>query len=251
MRATEIAEITVEMLTTVTRDGAPFTIDMRLRPEGASAPLCPPLSRYEHYYGARGQMWEFQSFMKIRPVAGDAALGEKFMRRCAAPIAERIAALGPDGVALSMVGMRRQIEESVKTPRWVLCDFQKGPGGLVDLDFLAQYWQLLNLEHEPELIGERPERIFERMAEHGILNAAEAESMRSDYRFLRRLESRARLLMNSDKTQAPGGGEKWESFARMACDLLPSSESDLRRYLLDTLRRNRARFDKYLSPSID
>jgi len=138
--------------------------------------------------------------------------------------------------------MRQRIEHSISIPKWILCDFKKGPGGVIDLEFLAQYFQIRYLADHPQLVGLRVDTVFERLSQLGLLSPEVSHEIGTDYRFLRELESRARLLFETESSRAPEGGEKWEALERAGSSLLPEPNGDLRKHLLATLRRNRERF---------
>lgn len=235
------------VLTQATGEGTPYSIDTRLRPEGAGAPLAPPISRFIDYYATRAQLWEFQSFMKIRPAAGDPSFGAALIEAVAETIARRLREeFSGDLLAEGVRGMREKLQGSVKVPSWVLCDFKKGSGGVMDLDFIAQYLQLSALRDGVSLIGCAPPAVFEWAREEGQLEADTASAMIEHYSFLRRIESRSRLLFETESSRAPAGGEKAESLGRAIEDLLPEGESDWQAYLMRIQRENRAWFDRTL-----
>ena len=122
-----------------------------------------------------------------------------------------------------MAAMRLRIERSVKTPKWVLCDFKKGPGGVIDLEFLAQYFQLLHFGRHRDLVGLAPGEVFARMEPPGVLAPEEVAALGGAYRFLREFESRARLLLETDRSRAPAGGEKLHALTRATADLIPAN----------------------------
>lgn len=246
-RAHELAVAVSSTLTRSTPEGTPYNIDTRLRPEGAGAPLAPPLSRFEEYYASRAQLWEFQSFMKIRPVAGDRDFGAAMIERVAETVARRLREeFDGDALAGGVRSMRERLQASVKVPSWVLCDFKKGPGGVMDLDFIAQYLQLSALKDGHSLLGLAPSEVFAWAKNEGRLEPEAAEGMIRHYGLLRRLESRTRLLFETESSRAPAGGEKAESLGRAIRDLLPRGESDWQAWLLRIQRENRAWFEQLL-----
>jgi glutamate-ammonia-ligase adenylyltransferase len=254
-RASGVATRLLETLTATTSEGRAFAADARLRPEGQNAPLAPARSRYLDYYRGRADLWELQSLMKLRPIAGDMQLGERLKSELIQIAADRIETMGAEDVTKRIVEMRRRIEEAARTPEWVLCDFKKGPGGSIDIEFIAQRIQLLHLRERPEWVGLAADRVIERALRPLVAQPpsavipgelALARELIADYLFLRRLESRARLLFETDRSQAPAGGEKWEALARAAADLTSPGARDLRDGLLQTLRRVRNRFDRIM-----
>lgn len=242
--AAELAEHTIAMLTMSSSEGIPFQVDMRLRPEGQNAPIAPPLSRYLDYYsGGRAQVWELQSALRMRPIAGDPVLGWRMIDELAPIVASRARA---ESLAPAVRHMRRRLQDSLKLPRWVTCDLKKSRGGTVDLEFAAQYMQLDALSEMPELMGLGPLDAFERLAEAGRLERALADELLEDYLWMRRFERRIRLLGDSERTLVPASGEKLEELTR-ACRGLIEPGEDLTEALSRRLVRNRRHFDRLVA----
>lgn len=266
-----LGERVVRSLERATPEGAPFAIDARLRPEGAGAPLVPNLSRYLEYYGDRARLWEFQSLMKLRPVAGDLETGRALVAGALAVARRRLRAMDWSRDVLGELRtMRRRMDQSAKTPGWALCDFKKGRGGVTDLEFLAQEAQLRALRDSPDgenapdswtlppLHGLRPDQVFAAERDAGRLAPEEAGRRIEDYRFLRKLEARSRILFETEKSLLPSGGEKLEALARAMASCGESSTADgagassgpaaspeaFRDQVLETMRRVRGSFDR-------
>lgn len=258
-KATTAAAWITDALTHPTKNGEAFNVDVRLRPEGAGAPLAPNLSRYLDYYSERAELWELQSLLKVRICAGDHALGESFINSVASVMRRRLQALDLDsGIVSPIRTMRRRLEESAKAPRWILCDFKKGFGGLMDLEFLAQAHQLSAIraaESEAAAkrwMGLRSDETFLACAVEESIPKEDAERMALDYICLRRLESGTRLILESEKSQIPAEGENWEAIKRYAVHLFGHAEGNDEEFkdaLLSTLRENRARFDRLMPKS--
>ena len=239
-RAAELGERLVALLTHPSPEGQPFAIDVRLRPEGQNAPLTPTLGRYlEYYAGDRAQLWEFQSAMKLRPIAGDVGLAQRLMRELGAVIARRCEGLP---LAEQIRAMRRRMEESIKLPRWVFADFKSGPGGSVDLEFAAQYLQLRHLSGDPGLMGLGPLAVFGRSAAAGRISEAKGAELARDYVWLRRLERRARLLFESERSWLPARGDKLTALERACRPLLGQHSGPLRDEVARLMLRNRRSF---------
>src|SRR5205823_9403178 len=71
----------VRLLSARTDRGQAYRVDLRLRPEGERGPVARSLASTLDYYDTLGRTWERQALIKVRPVAGDAALGEEFLRQ--------------------------------------------------------------------------------------------------------------------------------------------------------------------------
>ncbi|MCE5229318.1 bifunctional [glutamate--ammonia ligase]-adenylyl-L-tyrosine phosphorylase/[glutamate--ammonia-ligase] adenylyltransferase [bacterium] len=254
--AASLGERVMALLTLTTKEGRPYEVDARLRPEGASAPLVPPLGRYLDYFRQRAQIWEMQSIMKLRPIAGDLELAGRLM----AGVRERIVSrLETVDLAAEIRSMRARMEQSRKIPRWVSLDFKTGRGGIVDLEFIAQFIQLSGLARDPGLMGLGPLAVFLRSAERGtrgaestqnekpiLLEPSVAEQLRDDYTWLRRLEDRTRLLFESDRSWIPEAGEKLEALERACRPLLAGSARSLTDHVTAVLIRNRRQFEAIL-----
>src|ERR1700723_648996 len=75
-----VASEVVRLLTAHTDRGQAYRVDLRLRPEGQRGPVARSLSSTLSYYDTLGRTWERQALIKVRPVAGDQALGDEFLK---------------------------------------------------------------------------------------------------------------------------------------------------------------------------
>jgi len=242
--ATALSNRLIELLTRPTPEGAAFNIDARLRPEGQNAPIAPPLGRYLAYYASeRAQLWEFQSAMKLRPIAGDLGLGERLCRALTGIISRRTRGLELAG---AIRAMRRRMEAALKLARWVACDLKSGPGGTVDLEFIAQYLQLRHLAEDPRLMGLGPLSVLGQLNATGRLDPALAGQLSADYVWLRRIERRARLLFESGHALIPSGGEKLIALERACAPLRADPAMPLIEELTRVMLRNRRHFEQII-----
>ena len=127
--ARRAAERTVEFLTAYTRDGTVFPVDARLRPQGREGELVTTPSQLAKYFARDARPWEAISYLRLRFVAGDSAVGElalKSVREGIAGMAER-----PD-FDRGLADMRSRLELSDTAP-----NSKAWPGGEYDIDFLA------------------------------------------------------------------------------------------------------------------
>lgn len=244
--AAELARRVIVLLTHPSAEGKAYDVDARLRPEGKTAPLAPPIERYMEYYSGRAQVWEFQSAMKLRWIAGDAATGDCLIDVLRQKIIERA---GQADLIAEIRPMRERIEASARVPRWAFCDYKKGRGGTVDLEFIAQYLQLTSLAKHPEMIGLAPNEVFKHQTQHGLLQPELGDALGRDYIWMRQLERRARLLQGSERSLVPGGGEKLEALERALRDNLIQEGEPLLEALARVLKRNRSHFEKTFAPN--
>lgn len=128
------------LATTVTPAGRLYEIDTRLRPNGRAGMLVSPLGAFTRYQTEKAWVWEWQALTRARPVAGDAGVGTQFESVRRDVLAEP---RKPEMLRTEIPAMRRKMRSQVSEDR-----FKHGPGGLVDIDFLAQ---LGILERAPEV----------------------------------------------------------------------------------------------------
>ena len=176
-----------------------YRIDLDLRPEGEGGPAVVSDEALAGYYETAAHHWERVAFMKARPVAGDLALGWSAVR-----------AIDPMIYRTSMdyEGMRRirALQERVGRERAgdeESFDVKLDPGGIRDVEFLAQAQQLLHGGRIPQLRDRSTQRAIERLAEVKLLPADTARSLLQAYRFLRRVENRLQMVAESQVHRLP------------------------------------------------
>lgn len=199
-RAAEIyatfARRLITWLTTATGAGTLFDVDLRLRPNGESGLLVTDLDAFRRYQLREGDaantawVWEHQALTRARFSAGDAGIGHAFEAirvqvlttpRAAAPLAQEI------------VQMRQRVEDGHPN-RTELFDLKHDRGGMVDIEFLVQYWVLLHAAQDPELIRNTGNiALLREVSRFGLMSEAEADTIGAAYRLYRKLQHQLRL----------------------------------------------------------
>jgi [glutamine synthetase] adenylyltransferase / [glutamine synthetase]-adenylyl-L-tyrosine phosphorylase len=197
-----------------TAEGMIFRVDLRLRPEGRSGPLCNALPAAERYYETFGRTWERQAWLRARSAAGDRALGE-----------ELLAALDPfiypRHVDPRMVEEVRGLRALFRDPADAAgslgetgFDVKLGSGGIRDVEMVVQALQLLHAGKRPDLRERNTPRALPRLVVAGLLGAREAETLLAAYRFWRRLEHRVQVATGAQRHRLPAGDPERGAFAR-------------------------------------
>ena len=124
-------------LAEVTGDGQVFRVDMRLRPNGDSGPLVASFDMLENYFITQGREWERYAWIKARPITGDrdeelAAIARPFVFRKYLDF----------GAINAMRELHAQIREEVAR-RDMANNIKLGPGGIREIEFIAQVFQLI------------------------------------------------------------------------------------------------------------
>jgi [glutamine synthetase] adenylyltransferase / [glutamine synthetase]-adenylyl-L-tyrosine phosphorylase len=187
----KIAEKLVQAIGGMSRYGTVFRVDLGLRPEGHKGPLAVSLGGLKDYYQHRGRLWERQSLLRARPVAGDPELVARVMQVIRAFAYD--APLSPDAIK-EITSMRRRIERERTqdgAERW---DIKVGFGGLVDIEFVAQAYQLYYGGTLPTLRFLSTWNLLEALAQEGLLRREDSHTLQDAYCFLRRVESALRIV---------------------------------------------------------
>jgi glutamate-ammonia-ligase adenylyltransferase len=138
----------IHFLTTMTRTGKLYDIDMRLRPSGSSGILVSPVEAFEDYLIKQAWTWEHQALIKARPVSGDAGVGEEFLS-----IRKRILCIHRHKMPLKdeVAAMREKMRKEHAARGSGIFDLKQDPGGVIDIEFMVQFLILLHAGLRPEL----------------------------------------------------------------------------------------------------
>lgn len=207
---TATAEQMLEMTHLLEQRGLPFAVDVRLRPEGRFGPLVASLSQFESYFGTRAETWERQMLVKARFVAGSAGVAARFLTLCHEFVFE--SQFGEQDRD-AMRSMKQRIENERLPPddRWV--DIKLGHGGLSDIEFLTQLWQLRFGRTYTDVRATRTIDALDALASVGAIAAPDAERLSSNYRFLSRLRSRLALLSGQAVDKFPDDARRARALA--------------------------------------
>ncbi|WP_267359882.1 MULTISPECIES: bifunctional [glutamine synthetase] adenylyltransferase/[glutamine synthetase]-adenylyl-L-tyrosine phosphorylase [unclassified Methylobacterium] len=220
-------------LTTATRRGRLYAVDLRLRPYGSHSPPAVQLTGFAAYHRDGSELWEHMALARARVVAGDATLGAAVTAEIAAILSQQ---RDPAKVCAEAGAMRALVarERGHAGPY----DLKLAPGALFDLDFLAQTVVLSHARDWPDCIGLGAEALFRGAAARGLLPDEAAESLAETYGFLDAVYQWQRLVM-ADPTAEPS-----ETAARQIAKAvgLPDARS-----LAADLRRHRRRSQALLA----
>jgi glutamate-ammonia-ligase adenylyltransferase len=210
----------IKVLHEPTADGFVFRIDMRLRPFGESGPLVMHFDAFEEYYQNHGRDWERYAMIKARVCAGDHAAGEELLERLRPFIYRRYL----DYSAFeSLRTMKAMISREVE--RKSMCrNVKLGPGGIREIEFIGQAFQLIYGGREPALRQRSLLSVLDYLAAGGRLPATAVDALNQAYDFLRRVENRLQAWSDQQTHNLPSdaiaklrlawsmGFADWESF---------------------------------------
>jgi glutamate-ammonia-ligase adenylyltransferase len=176
----------IRVIDEVTADGFVARVDMRLRPFGESGPLVMSAAAIETYYQLHGREWERYALIKARPVAGDLAAGERLLKALRPFVYRRYLDYG---VFDSLREMKSRIEGEVAR-RGTEADVKLGRGGIREVEFIGQCFQLIRGGRDRRFQERGIERVLALLGESGFLPRERASALLAAYRALRRAENR-------------------------------------------------------------
>ncbi len=198
---TRQAQAVIASLAEMQPEGFCFRVDTRLRPFGDSGPLCSSLAAMEQYYQREGRDWERYAWIKARPVAGDLQLGQRLMQLVQPFVYRRYidfsAVEALEEMHLSVLDDARRSER--------LDDIKRGPGGIREIEFLVQCFQLLRGGRETVLQSPSLLAALAAVQELQLMPADSVQRVHEDYGFLRQLENRIQAQYDQQTHQLPGG----------------------------------------------
>jgi [glutamine synthetase] adenylyltransferase / [glutamine synthetase]-adenylyl-L-tyrosine phosphorylase len=154
----------VTALTAMTRDGNLYEVDMRLRPSGNAGPLATSLAAFRRYHGESAWTWEQMALTRARTVAGLKSLCQAVESSIRATLA---APRDPARLLADVAEMREKIAQAHRTPGFWNVKHRRG--GLVDIEFIAQYLQLREAHRRPDLIHPNTMAALQTLAAANIL----------------------------------------------------------------------------------
>jgi glutamate-ammonia-ligase adenylyltransferase len=206
----------------VTDRGFVFRVDMRLRPYGDSGPLVPGFDAMSDYYQLQGREWERYAMTKARPVAGPPRAGAELMALLKPFVYRRYLDFG---AFASLRHLKEQIAQEVER-RNMRDNIKLGPGGIREIEFIAQAFQLVRGGRQVLLQQRGVRAVLNALAMLGTLPAPVCAQLAEAYVFLRRVENRLQEFADRQVHELPEdetdrarlayamGFPDWETFAR-------------------------------------
>ena len=215
--AIRVAQKFMSLMTTQTLDGRVYEIDTRLRPSGEAGMLVTSLKAYEHYQQKSAWLWEHQALVRARSIAGDTDLCQQFEQiRCQILTQVR----DEDEVRQEVLKMRQKMKDhlgsSTEQKKHGIFHLKQDSGGIVDIEFMAQYAVLAWSGTNPDLAHFSDNvRILEDAAQAGCLSSEDATALIHAY-LSERAESH-RLALANQSMQVSAAD--WRDTREVVCKL--------------------------------
>jgi len=200
---TRLGQRLIKALDQPTQDGFVYRVDMRLRPFGDSGPLVLSFAALEDYYQEQGRDWERYAMVKAR-IMGDT--GDAYANELRAMLRPFVFRRYIDfSVIQSLRNMKGMIAREVRR-RGLKDNIKLGAGGIREIEFIVQVFQLIRGGREPSLQSRSLLPTLAAIAQLNLLPEGDDRILREAYLFLRRLENLLQSI-NDEQTQTLPGDE--------------------------------------------
>ena len=181
----------VSALTVPTAEGPLYEVDMRLRPSGSKGPVAASFPSFKAYHAESAWTWEKLAMTRARVVAGDTSLVAELEEAIKGFLSARRdeAATRKDVVDMRSLMLREHLPKTV----W---DIKRMRGGLVELEFIAQFLQLLHAHDHPGVLRTNTVAAYEALQAASVLTAADAFQLVEASRLFHRLTQVLRLCLD-------------------------------------------------------
>lgn len=178
----------INAYTAQTEEGRLYEVDMRLRPSGNAGPIAVSLEGFLHYQESEAWTWEHMALTRARVIVAE----PEFRARIAAAIRRVLTRpRDPAKLAADVAAMRQRMETHNRAGS--IWDVKQVPGGLIDVEFVAQYLMLLHATRHPEVLHTNTAMALRVLARHGLLAPDDARILVQAGRLWRGLQGYLRL----------------------------------------------------------
>lgn len=233
-------ELLVAALSSVTRDGHLYRVDLRLRPDGRNGALSSGSRAFTEYLRQRAVEWEWLAYVKLRAAAGDLELGERVETQARRIIHEAAQRATGETLRLETRRVRERLEQEKTGRRGLTVDIKYGAGGMLDVNFATRYLQLRDCV--PDEGRDRSTRaMLESLRAAGSLSFEDYAAMSEGYELLRAVDHHLRLIVGRS-TRLPAADHP--ALRDTARQLDYATAPDLTEALSLHMKRIREAFDR-------
>jgi [glutamine synthetase] adenylyltransferase / [glutamine synthetase]-adenylyl-L-tyrosine phosphorylase len=228
----------ISALTVQTNYGVLYHVDMRLRPSGRSGPLATQIAGFISYQEREAWTWEHMALTRARVVSASPAFAAQVEAAIYDVLCRKRDARA---IAADVIEMRAAIaQEKGDADPW---DLKYAAGGLVDIEFIAQYLQLIHAAEVPEILDTSTARMLEKATRAGVLKTEDAAVLRPAVRLFHDLTQILRLCLPGSFDPKAASAGVLGLLARAAD--LPDFAA-LNAYVVETERQVRESFTRIL-----
>jgi glutamate-ammonia-ligase adenylyltransferase len=225
-------------LASPTNYGSLYQVDMRLRPSGRAGPVATSIAAFAGYQETEAWTWEHLALTRARVISGPPEFAARVGETIRAVLCRR---RDPKVIAADVIDMRQAIaREKSENVRW---DLKYAAGGLIDLEFIAQYLQLIHAAEHPGILDTTTARVFDKAWRLNLLPAEDADVLRPAVRLFHNLTQVLRLSLSGPFDPKTAGAGLLGLLCR-AADLPNFAALDA--HVAETRQKVRATFNRML-----
>ncbi|MDX8381615.1 MAG: bifunctional [glutamate--ammonia ligase]-adenylyl-L-tyrosine phosphorylase/[glutamate--ammonia-ligase] adenylyltransferase [Ghiorsea sp.] len=207
----ELSKMLIKLMAEYTALGQVWPVDMRLRPGGDGAAICSSLEATLSHYLDYGQTWERAMLIKARPVAGDIALGQRFIDGVMPFVFRKY--LDYSSV-VALADMKRRIDGQAGQSNIASgFDVKRGRGGIREIEFTIQSMQLLNGGRDKSFRIQEGKKALDLFMQKGFMPSADAIGLFKSYTFWRRIEHAVQARKGEQTHVLPDDYQRYLSMA--------------------------------------
>jgi glutamate-ammonia-ligase adenylyltransferase len=189
------AEIFVNVLSSITREGSLYRVDLRLRPHGKNGPSVISRRSFSEYMGRSAAIWELLAFVKIRSAGGNTEVGSAVEAEITQIIHQRASSIRGEELASETRRIRQRLEnERITGKRTGEVDIKYGSGGMLDIYFAIRFLQLRD-NISDDAANRSSGHMLEILHKNGSLDDREYSNLQAGYNFLSNLDHQIRLTI--------------------------------------------------------
>ena len=198
----------VRLLSQSTSDGIGWRVDLRLRPDPGATAVSIQIDAALGYYESIARTWERAAFIRARPIAGDTALGNRFL----ADIQPFIWRRTLDYTVLD--DMKSMLRRPPQPAGWLGYNLKSGKNGIRQIEFFTHVLQLVAGGRAPEIRLSDTLSALSALAERDWITPDQAMTLGGLYHGLRRVEHRLQMIGDTQTHSLPRGRDEMTLFAR-------------------------------------
>jgi glutamate-ammonia-ligase adenylyltransferase len=237
----------IAALSSITREGYLYRVDLRLRPDGQKGRLVTGSDAFITYAERRASLWEWLAYVKLRAVAGSLEFGRAVETSARKVIHELAEGTDHDQLRAETRRVRDRLEKEKASRRNAGLNIKHGPGGMLDVYFAARYLQLRDSVQDDE--ADRTTRsTLERLRDAGALDETDFRALYEGYALLRSVDHQLRLIV---------GRSAWlplpqhPAFRDIARRLGYDDPTELTRELSENMTRIRGAYERIIRTEAD
>jgi glutamate-ammonia-ligase adenylyltransferase len=238
-----LTEYFVTTLSSITREGLLYRVDLRLRPDGQKGPLATSSAAFITYIEKRAGIWEWLAYVKLRSVAGELGFARRFETSARRRIHELAQQVEAGHLLAETRRVRDRLQKDKVSRRRSGLNIKHGAGGMLDVYFAGRYLQLRdNVPDDGE--ERRTPQILQRLRDSTSIDEENFEKMFTGYALLRSVDHQLRLIIGRSSTVP---SRESAAFADMARRLGYKTADQLEKDLTVRMKEIRQAYDTIMS----